>query len=215
MKFDVHTHHVPISQEHIAFISQSYKKGEVDCPHFTAGLHPWFLQEFPLNEAKLWLHNKLNHPGCVAVGEAGLDKICSTNWQLQQEALNYCIQQSESFKLPLILHCVRAHDELLSFKKHTAMPWIFHGFNKKPEITQKLLNSGAILSFGAAIMKESTPAAIALKQCPNHRFLLETDDNTTYSISDIYEQAARLRGIATETLETMIEETAKIIFKIP
>ena len=168
-----------------------------------------------MEQAKEWLKEHLKQPGCVAVGEAGLDKVCSTDWNLQLQAFQFCLQQAETFQLPLILHCVRAYDELLKFKQQSTKPWIFHGFNKKPEIAQKVLNAGAQLSFGTAILKENSAAAVSFNNCPDKRFLLETDTSTTHSIAEIYEQAACLRKIPVKILEEMLEETVQIIFKIP
>jgi TatD DNase family protein len=95
------------------------------------------------------------------------------------------------------------------------MPWVFHGFNKKIAVAQKVLQAGAFLSFGAAILNESSTAAAALKHCPEHCFLLETDARSDISIDTIYEKAAHIRNIPIKTLENRLEETVQIIFKIP
>lgn len=215
MRYNVHTHHLPPNNEHIAFVNQSYQYEPENCRFFTAGLHPWYLEQSSLAEAKKWLSHQLQQPGCVAVGEAGLDKACPTNWQLQVDAFQYCIQCSEDYQLPLILHCVQAFDELLAYKPACTMPWVFHGFNKKIAVGQKVLQAGAFLSFGAAILNESSAAATALKHCPEHRFLLETDARSDISIDTIYEKAAYIRNIPIKTLENRLEETVQIIFKIP
>ena len=215
MMYDVHTHHPNHSDIQIAFVNLPHQKEPSTYTCFTAGLHPWHLQENTLEQAKEWLKEHLKQPGCVAVGEAGLDKVCSTDWNLQLQAFQFCLLQSEIFELPLILHCVRTYDELLKYKQKSNQPWIFHGFNKKPEIAQKVLNAGAYLSFGTAILNENSASTTSLKNCPDKRFLLETDTSTTHSIAEIYEQAACLRKIPVKILEEMLEETVQIIFKIP
>lgn len=215
MIYDVHTHYPNRSANQLAFVNLSHQEESIPFTCFTAGLHPWYLQENALEQAKDWLKRQLKQPSCVAVGEAGLDKVCSTDWNLQLQAFQFCLLQSEIFQLPLILHCVRAYDELLKYKQKSTQAWVFHGFNKKPEIAQKVLNTGAQLSFGTAILKENSAAAASFKNCPDKRFLLETDTSTTHSIAEIYEQAAYLRKIPVKMLEEMLEETVQIIFKIP
>lgn len=100
---------------------------------------------------------------------------------------------------PLIIHCVRAYEEVLAIKKEwgtqgDVIPWIFHGFNKKPAVAQMLLRAGAYLSFGAALLVPGSPAAQSLAICPPGRYFLETDDRNDVSIAAVYAAAAAILG---------------------
>lgn len=70
----------------------------------------------------------------VAIGECGLDKVCKTDFVLQQEVFAAHIILANKLKKPLVLHCVKAYDEIikmLSLHKNLVHV-IFHGFNKNP-----------------------------------------------------------------------------------
>lgn len=95
-------------------------------------------------------HCLSSNPRVVAVGEAGLDKLCDVPLPLQQEAFQAAIELSEKYRFPLLIHAVKATVELLVFqKKHRpTQPWIIHGFRGKKELAEDLLRHGFYLSFG-------------------------------------------------------------------
>ena len=66
----------------------------------------------------------------VAVGEAGFDKLTAAPMELQVRMFEKQVELSEKYRLPLIIHCVKAMDELLAVRKklNPAQPWIWHGF---------------------------------------------------------------------------------------
>lgn len=174
-------------------------------PYLSAGLHPWFLQPENMDAAQVWLEKQLTQPGVVAVGEAGLDKVCDTPWKLQEQAFRFCIGLSDKLNKPLVIHCVRAHNEVIRFKKEIrpAQPWIFHGFNKNTDIAAMLLREGCYLSFGTSILRNGNHSAEALRQTPAERFFLETDDVQDISIEQVYQKAADIRGISLNELATI------------
>lgn len=53
---------------------------------------------------------------CLAIGEAGLDKLASADILLQKEVLIRQILLSESVGKPLVIHCVKAFNELIELK---------------------------------------------------------------------------------------------------
>ncbi|HAD13754.1 MAG TPA: hypothetical protein DCF33_15110, partial [Saprospirales bacterium] len=124
-----------------------------------------------------------------------MDKVCSTPWPLQNASFTYCIELSERVKKPLIIHCVRAHAEVLQLKKvlKARQPWIFHGFDKNLATAQMILNAGAFLSLGSSLFRENHPSAEVLSMVPRNQFFLETDISA-WTIHQVYERAAKLRG---------------------
>lgn len=212
MLIDIHSHKAPLQKGTLIIVNHAHTRAGIAHEPFSAGLHPWFLDKATLQDAKNWLQTQLTIPGCVAVGEAGLDKICDTDWQLQLEAFAFCVEMANQFSKPLVIHCVRAFEEVLSFKNKATVPWIFHGFNKKQTVADRLLKAGAHLSFGAALLQPGSPAQEVLKNCPEDRFFLETDDQEVYTIADIYRAAALIRGVSVAEIETILEKNYKIIF---
>ena len=114
---------------------------------------------------------------------------------------------------PLIIHCVKAHHEVLLLLKefNRTSPVIFHGFNNKLETAKKILDHGHYLSFGKQLLNpaiENIFSKISLE-----KIFLETDDSTV-SIDDIYKQAAKIKNISTERLSLQIKNNLNRIFKI-
>ncbi len=176
-------------------------------PTRSAGLHPWYLEEIDLDLTTGWLHEQAASSGTLAIGEAGLDKVCKTPWELQMLAFQHCVEISERFRKPLILHCVRAFSEIIALKKawKPRQVWIFHGFDKPPSTAAMLLRSGCCLSFGAALFRENGGVLESFRTVPADRFFLETDASPV-SISAIYQRAAALRDLELGALERLLED---------
>ena len=127
------------------------------------------------------------------MGECGLDRLCATPYDLQLAAFKAQIALSEELQSPLILHCVRALDDVLRLKRGTTQPWIWHGFRGKPQQLQQLLDHGFYISFGFRHNVDS------LRQCPSDRLFFETDDLPA-PIVPLYAIAAQLRNTTPEVL---------------
>ncbi len=162
---------------------------ELSVPSF--GLHPWHLTDDWASRLKV-LEPSLMSEGTF-VGECGLDKLCQTPYSLQCEAFEAQIALSERLCRPLILHCVRAVDDVLRLKLGTRQPWIWHGFRGKPEQMNQLLHHGFYISFGLRFNEA------CISECPLDRFFLETDD-APQSVVPLYEAVARRRFMSVEAL---------------
>ena len=191
-------------------------------PLRSVGLHPWYLKNIDLDAAGVWLEAQLAIPGTIAVGEAGLDKVTDTPWDLQLAAFQVCITVAQAHGRPLLVHCVRAYSEVLaclkearSYTAHNDRAWpvVFHGFDKHPNTAREICAAGHYLSFGAALLKHNSPAAEALRQTPENRFFLETD-SSDLPIEAIYEQAAALRGLPVSDLKEVIKHNYKKVFGV-
>jgi TatD DNase family protein len=205
---DLHTHH-PCGEPDVLEIESiypgQYLKGKTRW--FSAGLHPWHLGNIGLKEAAGWLRGHAANPGCLAIGEAGLDKVTDTPWALQESAFEQCIRIAVETRKPMIIHCVKAYAEVTAALLNASpVPVaIFHGFDKHPQTAKMLLDAGFFLSFGAALFRQNSHAAAALQQTPSDRFFLETDDNDL-DIRSVYERVAAIRQIPPVQLEEQIRQ---------
>ena len=183
---DFHTHHPSRQGERVILDGTD-----------TWGAHPWDLR-FPPEERLA---------GAMAIGECGLDRLCSTPYEAQLEAFRRQIRLSEQFRKPLILHCVRAVDDVLRLRREeqARQPWLFHGFRGKPALMQQLLAHGLYLSFGFRHNEESLAA------CPADRLLLETDDDPR-PVGLLYAEAARLRHTSFNELQDQMHENFRTLF---
>ena len=127
--------------------------------------------------------------------------------ELQLAVFKEQVKLSEKLGLPLIIHCVKAMEELLGVKKESRpqQPWIWHGFRGKPEQAVQLLKKGFYLSFGEYYPDET------MRIVPDERLFLETDDSLL-DIEDILCQAARVRGVEVEALREVIRRNIQNVF---
>jgi len=174
---------------------------------YSLGNHPWFEME----SIDLMRKTIDHHPEIIALGECGLDKIKSL-YSLEDQTLNLRaqIELSEELKLPLLLHIVRSHNEIIQLKKEIQpnQKWIIHGFNtyKQQEL---LLKSGFYLSYGKALLTNKKLQSAFIKT-PQEKIFLETDDSEL-DIEKLYTFASALRKISTEQLITQIRKNLNTI----
>lgn len=114
--------------------------------YYSVGIHPWELTEHNAGQLLDYLKQQLRKKQFVAAGEAGLDKLAAASMELQLTVFKAQVRLSEEYGLPLIIHCVKAMDELLAVKKEfrPQQAWIWHGFRGKPEQAVQLLKRAFI-----------------------------------------------------------------------
>ena len=119
---------------------------------------------------------------------------------LQRKVFIEQIELSEKYNLPVIIHCVRASNELFQLKQEIkpTQQWIWHGFNKA-NILQQTLENEIIPSFGEAIIKNDA-LRNELVNLKSNLFLLETD-TSTFSIETIYKTVAEIRNQSINSLQ--------------
>ncbi len=170
----------------------------INIPH-SRGIHPWQIDEnYKLNLHEL--ESDLQHPSCLALGEIGLDKVCTTDFNIQRKLFIKQIELSEKHNLPVIIHCVKASNELFQLKReiNPTQPWIWHGFNKANLLTQTLENS-IIPSFGFSLFTNSKLLEEFSKLREN-QYLIETD-NSIFSIEMMYHRIAAIINIPIDELQ--------------
>ena len=179
----------------------------------TVGLHPWDVNE-DWRDAFDIVEELSGEELVVGIGECGLDRASNAPWIHQVDAFEYVADLVERVSKPLVIHCVKAHDELLRVHKFIdpIQPWVLHGFVKGVDLARQCLDAGMILSFGAAVLKESSSLVEAVRLCPADRFLLETDTDGA-SIEDIYAAVATMRGVPLEELCPTLQQPFATVFK--
>lgn len=206
---DIHTHKSEAETMGKAIINHRLL---VDSPfiagnYYSIGIHPWDVAAQDLEIQTEQLMKSFPNNQIVAIGEAGLDKLTNSPLYLQQQAFERQISLSEEKELPLIIHCVKAMEQVLVIKNRyqPKQPWIWHGFRGKPEQAEQLLKHGFYLSFGEHYSEE------AMKIVPDDRLFLETDDSVL-DIEEILRRAAEVREIEVETLRATIRKNIQKVF---
>lgn len=164
------------------------------------GLHPIHVLDEKFDVAE---YRKLAaHPKVVALGEVGLDyyRLPSTirpegaggvmpNKQartpeeikkLQKELLAKFLELSQTVKLPLIIHCREAHEDMIAllenFNKSRGPDalGVMHCFSGNWEEARRYLNLGFLLSFTGVITFANYEGEV-LKKTPLDKIMVETD----------------------------------------
>lgn len=157
----------------------------------------------------------------VAVGEAGLDYKDGKDAK-QADNFKKIITAAQSLNKPLILHSRGAETEMLDLIKGIKVPVILHCFTgKKKLITEALKNSYVYFSVPASV-KYSQQFQDLVKEVPVERLFCETDSpylwkegtNTPLNVVYSYEAIAKIKGIALNECEKIIENSVKKVFKI-
>lgn len=167
------------------------------------GLHPWYATLDKLELQMKYLSVLAKQTNVKLIGECGLDKLQGEPIENQLVILEQQIKLAEALKKPVILHCVKAFDELIALKQRLKIkvPMIIHGFNKNEELGRQLLAKGLLFSFGAAVLKENPSIVKLIKNRDD--FFLETDDSET-SIEEIYHAVAKIKKCTVEELKAII-----------
>jgi TatD DNase family protein len=150
---------------------------------------------------------------CLAIGEIGLDKLVQININKQIIKFKNQLIYSEKLNLPVIIHCVKAYNEIIQIKRELKpkQPWIIHGF-RKTNLTTILISEGFYLSIGTAILHDKKLQS-TLKTIPNDRLFLETDNDLNHNIEEVYQQVASLKEISLLDLKNIISNNFKTVFK--
>ncbi len=172
----------------------------------TVGIHPWDADRIPV--ASLLPLDET----AQAIGEIGLDFARAIPKEAQYAAFRAQLELARQYGLPVILHCVRAFNEVMrELKACPPRAAIFHGFIGSPEQARQAIAAGHYLSFGERTFR--SPKSIeAMRITPLSRLFFETDESET-PIEELYERASQLLGIPKDLLIKSTLENYKKLFK--
>lgn len=182
---------------------------------FTAGLHPWHAEKLNPDEIKNRLNNLISAKKIIAVGETGLDKIRGAEWKKQLEIFEIQALIAEKNNLPLIIHSVKSHSEVLKLKKdlNSKIPWVIHNFTGSKQIALDFINNGFYLSICYHIRNSNSRISEYLKELPIEKLFLETDDFNV-SIKELYKIASEKLNIDIENLKKQLLENLKVLINV-
>lgn len=185
---DIHSHNPVPSDDRV--ISLDYDSDVSAKGYYSVGIHPWRTAEIDsLDDMMSSLATKASKENVVAIGEAGLDRLRGADIDRQKEIFTAQARLAEQIGKPLVIHCVKAFDLLMSLKKklNPEQTWIVHGFRGKPETARQLLDAGISLSFGEKFNPET------LRIVDDDRLYTETDESQT-DIDTISSKIAEIRS---------------------
>jgi TatD DNase family protein len=213
---DIHTHDSKPDKGIFAveniMAHENLQPETISAKAFTAGIHPWHLNENNREELLKYVRNIAGSPNLIALGEAGFDRLRGPSLELQESTFEEQVKMAGWKHKPLIIHCVRAWDELLAAHKNLKpeKPWLVHGFRGKKELANQLISRGMYLSFWFDFVLRPESADL-LRFLPKNRIFLETD-GADVDIRKIYKKAADDLALTVDELKTIILNNFNFLF---
>lgn len=149
------------------------------------GLHPQWLPDNPVDQDAhafaAVVDQCARHPP-VAVGECGLDhRVVDLNVappERQATVLRWHLDLARQLHLPVLLHCLSAHDAMLRILDDLPLRdgGIMHSFSGSAEVMRAFVKRGLHISFaGPVSWNGARKAPRAAAECPSELLLAETD----------------------------------------
>ena len=168
----------------------------------------------------------------LAIGEVGLDFYWSREFEHeQQQAFEEQVRWSVETRLPLMIHCRKAQNEMVAILKRykDQLPGgVFHCFTGNEQEARELLQFdrfvlgvGGVLTFKKSHLPQVLPAVV-----PLDRIVLETDApymapvphrgqrNEPAFVADVLRCMAQAYGITPEELSIRTNENVQRIFSV-
>ena len=213
MFLNAHTHHLSHQSDVLDLYNQFPKAINDDAKLFSVGIHPAYIKTSSIEEELEIIRENLSNKNCLAIGEIGLDKLCETDFELQIDVFEHQLQLASEYRFPVIIHSVRAYQEILHIRKKLKLtiPFIFHGFNKNEQILNQIIAQNCYASFGKNLLYNKNLQIIFAKLSANQFFL--ENDASEISIKEIYTIAAEIRNSTIEELQLQQAKNWKTVFE--
>ncbi len=201
-----------------------------------AGVHPWWVAELAVEPAQVQraLEERVTRERgggnrCVAVGECGLDANISTPMEVQLAVFEAQLRAAQSLDLPLIVHCVRAHNEVIRLLKavRPRKGGVIHAFSGSREIADEYWRLGFYLGAGGTITyPRAVKTRATFSSVPLESVLLESDApdmphagrqgerNSPEYLPAVAETLAELRGIRVEEVIAQTGKNTRALFNV-
>ncbi len=197
------------------------------------GIHPWCADSVGDGWRERLIEAATSSARFGGIGEAGLDKSCAVDFDLQKDLFTAQLELAAENGWPLSVHCVRAWgpllDLLVKYRDNRPLPRIMiHAFNGSAEIMKRLTGLGCWISYAESLADpQQDKLRTTFRQTPHHLLLLETDApydknpnrpendrertfNQPADVADLYLYAADLLSVSTENLSTTIWNNAAL-----
>ena len=208
---NIHTHH--LSKDSGVFLFNNrfgFDKEIHTTSFFSVGIHPW---DADLHVSMTELELIFQYKNCLAIGECGLDKLKGPNLETQKKIFTALLDCAVKYQKPVIIHCVKAFDELIEICQpyQSKIPLIIHGFNKSLQLAKQLIDKGFYISLNHSIFKKQDIDFMALTL---EKLFLETDNNESISIEEVYQKAVDCFHVSTDDLKEKIYTNFTTLFNI-
>lgn len=193
------------------------------------GLHPTYVKDNYLEELQ-HVEKELSKRKFFAIGEIGIDLYWDkTHLEAQQIAFRKQIQLAKKYKLPIVIHCREAFDEIfeiLEEEKGADLFGIFHCFSGTYEQALKAISYNMKLGIGGVVTFKNGKIDQFMHQIDLKHLVLETDSpylapipfrgkrNESSYLVNIVAKLAQIYEISESEIAARTTENSKAIFGI-
>ena len=193
------------------------------------GLHPTYVKENFLEELQ-HVDHELAKRKFYAIGEIGIDLYWDkTHLPQQQIAFRKQIQLAKLYKLPIVIHCRDAFNEIFEILEQEKAPdlfGIFHCFSGTYEQALQAISYNMKLGIGGVVTFKNGKIDQFLNQIDLKHIVLETDApylapvpyrgkrNESSYIVNVVDKLAQIYGLSANEIATITTANSKAIFGI-
>ena len=193
------------------------------------GLHPTSVKE-NYTEELAHVKNWIDQRDFFAIGEIGIDLYWDTSFLAQQqEAFRTQIKWAKEKKLPIVIHCRDAFDEIfevLETEKDDNLFGIFHCFTGNKEQAEKAISYNMKLGIGGVATFKNGKIDKFLNEIDLKHIVLETDSpylaptpfrgkrNESSYITNVVDKLIDIYGISFQKIAEITTQNSKDIFGI-
>tara|TARA_R110002051_G_scaffold185221_1_gene254685 strand:+ start:1638 stop:2405 length:768 start_codon:yes stop_codon:yes gene_type:complete len=154
------------------------EKAYPDYIFLMTGLHPTHVKD-NYKEELMHVEEMLSKHKFYAIGEIGIDLFWDKSFlKQQQDAFRFQIRLAKKQKLPIVIHCRDAFDEvfeILEEEKSEDLFGIFHCFTGTLEQAQKAISYKMMLGIGGVVTFKNGKIDTFLNKIDINHIVLETD----------------------------------------
>jgi TatD DNase family protein len=199
-----------------------------DHMHLMTGVHPTHIKENYKDELE-HVFSLLSERSFCAIGEIGIDLYWDKTFlKEQQEAFDLQINWAKKHKLPFVIHCRDAFDEVfevLDGHDSKDLSGIFHCFTGNLEQAKKVLTYNLKLGIGGVVTFKNGKLDQFINQIPLSEIVLETDApylapapfrgkrNESAYLHEVANKLAEVYGVSFSEISKTTSKNAFKIFK--
>ncbi|UKM65341.1 TatD family hydrolase [Flavobacteriaceae bacterium GSB9] len=194
------------------------------------GLHPTHVKPETWEEELKHVEELLEQRQFYAVGETGIDLYWDTSTlEIQKKAFKRQIQLAKHYRLPIVIHCREAFDEIfdmLEEEKSDDLFGIFHCFTGTLEQAQQALSYNLKLGIGGVATFKNGKIDKFLNEIDLKHIVLETDApylaptpfrgkrNESVYIVKVLEKLATIYNRSVEEIAEITTHNSKVVFGV-
>lgn len=193
------------------------------------GLHPMHVKDNYLEELQ-HVKEEVAKRKFFAIGEIGIDLYWDkTHLAQQQNAFRKQIQLAKQYKLPIVIHCREAFNEIFEILEEEKSPdlfGIFHCFSGTYEQALQAISYSMKLGIGGVVTFKNGKIDQFLNQIDLKHIVLETDSpylapvpfrgkrNESSYLSNVVDKLATIYNLPQEEIARITTENSEAIFGI-